>query len=353
MANGAEAFVFFFNYLQVTQWAGIRDIGEQIKQSLDPNDEGSINAKTINKCIHASPSEAEAMRPTTKLKFEELYALHPVIEKIPDSAAWEFNIKGWQSILTFGCDDSDVTPGFKHCDQLLVEAHEWMKEFRSTPQSDWSNFFVKNPFFYRYLPKELIETCRRKLNTGDFLENVSDRSIIKAIVLTNVSLLLESLAWIDADFISTTSDNPPESYYSSYIPKNDLKHYYPHGILIKKWVTVLGGSKSAAELICSEQSAVDNQRSTIDKWIRGTEKPRFATVIPLLQKAVLCRNPALPENMMRVAISSQRILWIICTLLTNMSRSLTDEYDISDKELLNIYQKYESFLFQAKSSIGI
>lgn len=293
------------------------------------------------------------MRPTTVQKFQELNELHPELANIPDSAAWEFNIKGWQSMLAFGCNNSGLTPGFRHCDQLLMEAHQWMKEFTALPQSHWSDFFVKNPFFYRYLSKELIETCRIKLNGECFLENVRDHSIIKAITLTNLSLLLESLAWIDADFINTTSENQPESYYSNYIPKNDLKDYYPHGILIKKWVTVLGGSRAAAELICSEQSAIDNQRSTIDKWIRGTEKPRFATVIPLLREAVLYRNPTLPENMMRIAISSQHILWIICTLLTNISKSLLDNYGISDKELLNIYEKYENFLVDAKSSIGV
>lgn len=335
------------------QWAGIRDIGEQLKQALDHNDECNINAKTINKWIHATPSEAEAMRPTTKLKFQELCALHPEIAKIPDSAAWEFNVNGWKTILAIGCYDSGLTPGFQHCDQLLMEVHQWMEEIRSVPVSNWSEPFVKNPFFYRYLPEELIEACRKKLSGGDFLINIRDHSIIKAIALTNLSFLLECLAWVDADTISTTSENQPQSYYSSYIPIDNIKDYYPHGILIKKWVRVLGGSKAAAELICSEQSAVDNQRSTIDKWIRGTEKPRFATVIPLLQKAVVCRNPVLTENMMRVAIGSQRILWIICTLLMNMSRSLSDEYGITEKELLNIYQKYESFLFQAKSSIGV
>lgn len=343
--------VFFFKYHQILKWAGIRNLGEQIKNTLDPNNDCDISAKTIDKWVNTPMDQAENMRPTTEAKFQALYALQ-LLPEMGDSAAWEFNLNGWRYMLSFGVGDAELTPGFRHCDNLLMDVHRWIKQFRDINSAEWSDFFVKNPFFAKYLPITLVDECRSHLQGKTFLDNARHHSVIKAITLTNLALLLESLAWIDAEFVKGTTDNKPISYYLPYIPTASLNDYYPRGLLIKKWVKLFGGSKSAAEKISSPDVVVDDQRSRIDKWIRGSERPRWNTILPLLRTVILHKNPDLPEESMQSAIRSQRILWILSSLLLNMTTALREDDCISDRDLLDAYQRYDYFLNEAKISMG-
>lgn len=348
--------MFFFTVERLYQWAGVRNIGALIKTRLDPDNQCEITTKTINAWYKKGWQANSELRPTTYKKFQALLEPHDIPE-FPECKIWEKELVGWKQLLLIGNENShDFTPAFQRLTELFDEILAWTANIRAQPKHLWSDTFANNnPFFERYLESNVLDECQQYLSGKDFLQAVIDPIIIKAVTLTNLAMLLETLAWLDAENVYATQENKPNSYYIPLMPIGSLSHYYANGVLIKRWVSVVGSTfMMATELLLSTNADAvpDHKRRTIDEWISGSEKPRWETIKPLLRVALKSKYPSLSVKETESYIQGLRYQWFIATTLTNMAKSLSSEFGISEKELLIVFNRYETYLAQAKEQMG-
>lgn len=348
--------MFFFTFNRLCQWAGVKNLGAAMKKHLDPDDQCEITAKTINAWYKKGWQANSELRPTTYRKFQALLDPHDIPE-FPECKIWEKDLVGWKYILLIGNGNSaNFSPGFKRATELFDEILVWTANIRAQPKHLWSDTFAnKNPFFKRYLSSDVLDECQQHLYGKDFLQALRHTSITKAVTLTNLAMLLEVLAWLDAENVYATQENKPNSYYLPLMPIGSLNDYYANGVLLKRWVSVVGSTlMMATELLPSTNADAvpDHKRRTIDEWISGSEKPRWETIKPLLRVALKSKYPSLSVKETESYIQGLRYQWFIATTLTNMVKSLCSEFGISEKELLIVFNRYETYLAQAKAQMG-